>query len=241
MKLTPEEVFEKLQMNYDITHKEGKIQFNLGEVKIIVKQRDVIGNIMQEWLEAWLKKNRIEYMPNPNTQMPPDLFLDKDNLTHNLLEVKAFNYLASPAFDLADPVSFLAEIEKHPYMLHSKYIIFGYKMDEATGIVTVEDMWLKNIWELCAPTAMNYAMSVGGNAKKMRPTKWYKRSSKAKPIYKSLEHFLSAYIELLFVQHHNIAQDARDKIVKAYRKHYGITLDIPWWSAIKDEYIITRA
>ncbi len=69
---------------------EGTIKFFLGSVDIIVKQRDVVGNIMQEWLEGWLKKNGVEYAVSENTQMPPDFFLDKENRTKALLEIKAF-------------------------------------------------------------------------------------------------------------------------------------------------------
>ena len=49
--LTPEEIYDRL-LNVDkITTLEGQIKFYLGNVDIIVKQRDVVGNIIQEWLE----------------------------------------------------------------------------------------------------------------------------------------------------------------------------------------------
>lgn len=93
--LTPEEVYERL-LNVDkITTLDGQIRFYLGDVDIIVKQKDVVGNIIQEWLEGWLKHNHIFFMPNDNTQMPPDFFLSEDKKV-NLLEVKAFNADAHP-------------------------------------------------------------------------------------------------------------------------------------------------
>ena len=50
--LTPEEVFDTL-LNVDkITSLEGQIRFYLGDVDIVVRQRDVVGNIIQEWLEG---------------------------------------------------------------------------------------------------------------------------------------------------------------------------------------------
>ena len=72
MKLTAEQVYQKLLEDFKIYEVQGQIKFYLGDVDIIVKARDVVGNIMQEWLEGWLKKNDIEYSANENTQMPPD-------------------------------------------------------------------------------------------------------------------------------------------------------------------------
>lgn len=119
-KLTAEQVYDRL-LNVDkILTVKGQIRFYLGDVDIIVKQKDVVGNIMQEWLEGWLKANEIVFAPNPNTQMPPDVFLDPENKETNLLEVKAFNYQATPGFDIADFRAYQNEIVAKPYMLHVK-------------------------------------------------------------------------------------------------------------------------
>ena len=91
MKLTVEEVYNKLVNDDKILTKQGRITFTLGDIDIIVKQRDVVGNIMQEWIEGWLKKNDIDYSLNDNTQMPPDFYLTPDNKTEGLMEIKAFN------------------------------------------------------------------------------------------------------------------------------------------------------
>ena len=147
MKLTAEEVYRKLLEDFKIYEVQGQIKFYLGDVDIIVKARDVVGNIMQEWLEGWLRKNDIEYLPNENTQMPPDVYLNPDDQTENLLEVKAFNYEATPGFDIADFTAYQAELIREPYMVHTKYIIFGYVM-QPDGYVVIKKMWLKNVWEL---------------------------------------------------------------------------------------------
>lgn len=148
IRLTAEQVYDRL-LNVDkIKTVEGQIRFYLGDVSIIVRQKDVVGNIIQEWLEGWLRKNNIAFAPNINTQMPPDIFLNPDNHTEDLLEVKAFNYSASPGFDIADFKAYAREILENPYMLHTKYIIFGYSMNDE-GIVTIRDLWLKNVWEIC--------------------------------------------------------------------------------------------
>lgn len=69
MKLTVEEIYNKLINDDKILTKKGRITFSLGDINIIVRQRDVVGNIMQEWIEGWLKKNGIEYALNENTQI----------------------------------------------------------------------------------------------------------------------------------------------------------------------------
>ena len=126
-------------MNEDkILEIRGQIKFFLGDVDIIVKQKDVVGNIIQEWLQGWLEKRGIEYYPSENTQMPPDFFLNPDDLTKNLLEVKAFNRNAGPGFDIADFRMYEEEIINKPYMLDVDYLIFGYEMS-ADGYVTIEE------------------------------------------------------------------------------------------------------
>ena len=102
---------------------------------------------MQEWLQGWLDERGIEYAPSENTQMPPDFFLNPDDRTKNLLEVKAFNRSAGPGFDIADFKAYIREIVEHPYMLHAQYLIFGYKMSNE-GVVTIADLWIKNVWEI---------------------------------------------------------------------------------------------
>ena len=85
MKLTVDEIYDKLINDDKILTKKGRITFTLGDIDIIVKQRDVVGNIMQEWIEGWLKKNEIDYALNVNTQMPPDFYLNPENKTEELM------------------------------------------------------------------------------------------------------------------------------------------------------------
>ena len=147
MRLTAQQVYKKLTEEDKICTLEGQIKFVFGEVNIIVKQRDVVGNIMQEWLQGWFDKNQIEYAINENSQMPPDFYLDPDDKTKNLLEVKAFNKNASPGFDIADFRMYQGEIIEKPYMLDVEYLIFGYDMSE-DGVVTIKNVWLKKVWEI---------------------------------------------------------------------------------------------
>lgn len=67
MRLTVEKVYDKLVNDDKILTKEGRITFTLGDIDIVIRQKDVVGNIMQEWVEGWLNKNNVEYALNDNT------------------------------------------------------------------------------------------------------------------------------------------------------------------------------
>ena len=73
MKVNALKVFEKLLDEDKLLEIEGQIKFFLGDVDIIVKQKDVVGNIIQEWLQGWLDKRGIKYALNSkrNPQAKP--------------------------------------------------------------------------------------------------------------------------------------------------------------------------
>lgn len=239
MKLTPQEVFDRLVNVDKIKTVEGQIRFFLGDVDIVVKQRDVVGNIIQEWLEGWLVKNGIDFAPNTNTQMPPDIFLDPNDKKHNLLEVKAFNRDATPGFDIADFKAYIREIVEKPYMLHSQYIIFGYRMSD-DGIVTIKDLWLKNIWEITR-SSDKWAINVQYKNKiinKIRPCTWYTTKKTKYPIFESLEHYLSAIEETMYryPDTRDQAVGWKEKMEKSYKNFYGKIINIPRWMDIENKY-----
>ncbi|MBC8626715.1 NgoBV family restriction endonuclease [Alloprevotella sp. Lung230] len=239
--LTAQQVYDRLIEVDKILTLEGRITFKLGKVSIIVKQKDVVGNLLQEWLEGWLKANKIAHKVNPNSQMPPDFFLNTEDETTDLLEVKAFNYAASPGFDIADFKAYQQEIVKKPYMLHSKYLIFGYSMS-ADGVVTVKKLWLKNVWEICR-TSEQWAINVqykNGIVHKIRPATWYSENkrNRFKP-FQCLEDFLAAIEETVYKN-----PDTRDKAVEwkermeqQYVKHYNNTIAIPRWMDVRHKYV----
>lgn len=244
MKLTANEVFDKLMIDDKILEVKGQIKFYLGNVDIIVKQRDVIGNIMQEWLEGWLKHNEITYKLNTNTQMPPDFYLNPDDLKSELLEVKAFNYDATPGFDIADFNAYQSEIIVKPFMLHAKYLIFGYQMQE-DGYVVIKKLWLQNVWEICRrmeywPLNLQVKDKV---VHKIRPCTWYSKgkSIRYKP-FTSLEDFISA-IEHTVYQNPKTREKSGEWLklfLKSYEKEYNTKLKIPRWSDIEDSYVVKK-
>ena len=238
--LTPEQVYDKLLNEDKILTLQGRIQFTLGDVSIIVKQKDVIDNLIQEWLEGWLLKRNIAFTPNVNSQMPPDLFLNADK-TKDLLEVKAFNRGASPGFDIADFKAYQREIVTHPYMLHAKHIIFGYGMSDE-GVVTIQDLWLKNVWDICR-SSEKWPINVqfkNGMVHKIRPAQWFSDGQRIKyPTFKCLEHFLSAIEETVYKNPdtRELAGSWRDDMEKSYNGFYGASITIPRWNDIKKQYI----
>jgi len=244
MLLTAKDVFDKLINEEKILEINGQIKFHLGTVNIIVKQRDVVGNIMQEWLEGWLKQNKIVYEVNQNTQMPPDFYLNPKNKTIELLEIKAFNFSASPGFDIADFNAFQSEIIKQPYMLHAYYLIFGYEMQE-DGFVIIKNLWLKNVWEICRRME-NWPINLQVKDKvvhKIRPCVWYAEGKLVKYTpFKSLEHFISAIEQTVYQnpKTRELSSLWLTHFLKSYNSHYGKKLVIPRWSEIENDYIIKK-
>lgn len=239
MRYTSQEVYDKLINEDRILELQGQIKFFLGDVDIIVHQKDVVGNIIQEWLQGWLDKRGIEYAPSENTQMPPDFFLNPDDLTKNLLEVKAFNRNASPGFDIADFRMYEEEIIEKPYMLHIDYLIFGYDMSD-DGIVTIKDLWLKKVWEI---TRRMRDWSINLQVKqnvvhKIRPGVWYSTQRGNYPMFRTMEDFISAIEEAVYQnpKTHNSAASWKRQFLDSYEQHYGERLVIPRWSDIEETY-----
>lgn len=242
MRLTAEQIYEKLLNDDQILTLKGQIKFYLGDVDIIVKQRDVVGNIMQEWLQGWLEKRDIEYAPSENSQMPPDFFLNPDDKTRNLLEVKAFNRKGSPGFDIADFRMYAEEIQEKPYMLDVDYLIFGYEMSDE-GIVTIKDVWLKKVWQITRrmeDLALNLQVK-DGVIHKIRPGVWYSDNTVKYSIFESLEDFISAVDDTVYREprlRDTIATTWLSKFQRNYKARYGKELVIPRWAEIKDKYDI---
>ena len=243
MRLTAAEIYDLLVNKEGILTAKGQIRFHLLSVEIVVKHKDVVGNIIQEWLEGWLKEHEIEFLPNPNTQMPPDFFLNIDDKTTSLLEIKAFNRESSPAFDIADFKAFTNELIEHPYHLETDFLIFGYSMDPETGDVIIKDLWLKKIWEITRPMA-NWPITVqykNGILQKMRPGTWYGKQKDFR-FFERMEDYLAAFEETVYQNHDTRAQGSqwRNRFIRSYKNHYGKDIKFPKWDDIKDKYITPK-
>lgn len=238
MKITPNQLYDALVNQDKILEAEGRITFSFSNVNIIVHQRDVVGSIIQEWLEGWLKHSQYEYATNDNSQMPPDFFLDVSNKKHFLLEVKAFNNEATPGFDIADFRMYEEELIKKPWMLDVDYLIFGYEMSPL-GVVTVKNLWLKKVWEMTSSSG-NWPLKLQVKKNivhKIRPCNWYSPEAKF-PIFASKEDFISALEETVFRNPatHNSGGTWRAQFQKAYFNFYNEQINFKRWDEIKNKY-----
>lgn len=227
-----------------------KISIEFGGNKIVLPNNDmVVENIIQDWLEDWLRQNYIEYVINEDHSLiPPYVFLDPQDKKHNLMEVKAFNYAANPGFDIADFRMYEREIKEKPWMLDVDYLVFGYDMSK-DGMVTVKNLWLKKVWEICRPMSSGSGKNKviwplnlqikQGVVHKIRPAKWY-GVSKSFKTFECVEDFLSAVEETVYKN-----KDTRDDgpgwldgTLRNYETFYGKQLRVPRWYEIESKYYL---
>lgn len=228
MKITPVQLYDKLTKEYKIIGEKGNIQFTLKDLTITVQTKDTVGNLIQEWLAAWLKKNAVEFSLRPNTQDFPDLNLDIKDPEKGLVEIKSFDYDKSANFDVANFMAYRRSIIDFPYRLDSDYLIFGYSM--RNGAIEIADVWLKKIWEITGPSAdWPLKCQVKQNdLVNIRPIKWYKNERTTyKPFNSALE-FLEAFQENQYkygkTRHDKGTALFMDKIKKGYTASTGKTL-----------------
>lgn len=214
----------------------GKITFTLAEVCITVKQPNVVGNIIEEWLNSWLTEHGFAHIYNLG-QCSPDFWMNTEDLNKDWLEVKSFTGGAN--FDIANFMSYINEVQTKPWKLDSKYLCIKYTMDEETGIVNIDDVWLKSVWEISCPSK-SWAVKVQDKKHviyNIRPASWYSQKTQFKT-FVSKEHFLSAldYVIKTYPPTSAIGMNWRSKVAKAYSDYSGNDLKIPLWQDIAQEY-----
>lgn len=239
-KITIDKAYDELVNNFKINNASGNIQFKLNDFQIVVKQPNVVGNIIEEWLsDYWMENKQYNIIHNLG-QTAPDFWFDPDNKEHELLEIKCFDYInRGPGFDIANFQSYIREIVDKPYRLHSKYLAIGYGMDIESGIVTIHQVWLKKVWELCSssnkrPIKVQEKKNVIYN---IRPSVWYGNRSTF-PTFECLEHFLSAVEQTIYdySQTRPVAENWLKNLIESYNDFYGVSLNIPRWYDIKGKY-----
>lgn len=238
---TAEQVFAALKNEFSFINAKGSIRFNLNDFEIIVKQNSVVGNILEDWLADWLDAQGIANEHNLG-QVAPDFWLNPTDKTKDLLELKCF--YRGPGFDIANFLSYVNEIIDKPYRLHSKYLLILYDMNPQTGVVSIENAWLKNVWEI-ACSSSNRPIKVQEKKKviyNIRPATWYSEKTQY-PTFKCLEHFLAAIEQTLYDYNQTrttIAENWAKKLCTAYKQHYGVELNLPRWYDIKEQYILPK-
>jgi len=215
----------------------------VGDFDIDLNKANAVGNILKEWIDKWMTSKGIVHIYN-EMQDSPDFWFDPENKEHELLEIKCFDYLnRGPGFDIANFQSYIREIIDKPYRLHSKYLAIGYGMDIETGTVTIYQVWLKNVWEMCCassnrPIKVQEKKNVIYN---IRPSVWYGNRSSF-PTFESLEDFLAAIEQTIYDynQTRPIAEHWLKNLKDSYEKFFGISLNVPRWYDIKDKYVLKQ-
>ena len=231
-----EQLFKALNEDFGFAGAQGSIKFNLKDYEITVEQNNVVGNVLEEWLDKWMTSKGITHIHNEK-QAAPDFWLDPNDTKRDWLEVKSFT--GSPNFDIAAFRSFINLIIDEPWKLHSKYLLIKYK--SRNGVVTIENVWLKSLWEISStsgvwPIKVQYRNKVIVN---LRPAVWYSENTDYPP-FECLEDFLAALEETIYKYHDTrstIAEQWSDKLCKSYKAHYHKELKLPRWNDIKDKYL----
>lgn len=143
------EIFTKLLSQ--LPSLSGGTIFTLGTISKPIKGKDGLGGLIEEWVGAWAKLNKISiYDPKVEegiSQEFPDYYVG--DCKDGYLEIKSFNSERSPAFDIANFESYCESLAANPHKLFSDYLIFSYKLDGAK--LKIINIWLKKIWEItCA-------------------------------------------------------------------------------------------
>lgn len=227
MKLTGQQLYSKLVNDYKIIGEKGVINFSLKDLTISIETKDAIGNLLQEWLKAWMKQENIDFEGNTNTQTFPDFNLDKDNHKKGLLEVKSFDWDRGPGFDLANFDSYCNSLLESAYRIDSDYLILAYQMSGSQ--ITIKNVWIKKIWELACSSG-TYPIKVQEKKQviyNLRPGTWYSERAKFKP-FASKEEFLTALNDTRYQypQTRHANGHWLKKVLKNYETHTGVSLDV---------------
>jgi len=227
MKLSALQLYDALVNDYGIIGETGNIKFTVKDLSILIKTKDSVGNLLQEWLKAWFTENSIDFVENNNSQSFPDFLLNPDDYTKGLLEVKSFDFDRGPGFDLANFDSYCNSLLTHAYRLDSDYLILSYQMID--GQIGIKNVWLKKIWELACPSS-TYPLKVQEKKNviyNIRPSVWFSTRSRFKP-FNSKEEFLSAlnntryqYPQTRFKNGHWL-----NKVLRNYEEYTGETLNV---------------
>ena len=121
------ELYNKLMNDFGFKDSTGEIAFTLKDISIVVNQNNVVGNILEEWLDKWMTESGIPHKHNEG-QCSPDFWLNLEDDKNDWLEIKSFT--GSPNFDIAAYNSFINLILQKPYKLQSSYILIKYKMED---------------------------------------------------------------------------------------------------------------
>lgn len=219
-KITPSALITELS-HLNLGSQKGVISFNFAGVSVKMRTTDTVGITLQAWLKQYLTDRDYFFSEPENTQEFPDFFLDDIDKEKHMLEVKAFNFNATPAFDIANFESYCASVKEKPYRLDADYLIFGYIMSPS-GDISVPKIWLKKIWEI-AGTSSNYPLKTQVKRDviyNIRPNSDFKIGRQGP--FKSKDDFLNAiYGTLKKYRGLEFAEDWKNIMATNYEDYFG--------------------
>jgi hypothetical protein len=228
MKLTSDELYMKLTVTDGLVGKTGEITFTFNNHPIKIESKDIIGNVIQDWIKDWMRSQGVSFIVNQNSQKFPDIYLDPDSKTTGLLEIKAFDFERSPNFDIANFDSYCNSLITDSYRIDSDYLIVGYSLHGAT--ITIKNIWKKKIWEISGPSE-KWPIKVQEKREtiyNLRPSTWYSTRSKFKS-FNNKETFLSALNDTRYQYGKTRLSNSHwlSKVLANYLTYTGVKLIIP--------------
>jgi len=158
------------------------LKAEINDTKFTLMNKDIMGNVIQSWLEVFLDENSIKWK-SQGTQKYPDFILENNDY----LEVKCFLHDTTPAFDIANFKSFIDSLVIDPKRLNSDYLIFSYSFNDE---IILSSYYCKKVWEITSDMrdGLLKAQVKKGNIYNLRPCNFPK---KPKDTYKTRKKFIS--------------------------------------------------
>lgn len=160
------------------------LKAEINDTKFTLMNKDIMGNVIQSWLEVFLDENSIKW-ESKGTQKYPDFILNNNEY----MEVKCFLDGRRPAFDIANFKSFIDSLINDPKRLNSDYLIFSYSFNDE---IILSSYYCKKIWELTSDMTSGHssgylsAQVKKGNIYNLRPVNFPKNP---KDTYKTRKEF----------------------------------------------------
>lgn len=200
----------------------GQITMSLNGTEVVIKQNDIIGNALQEWLGQFLMENDI-YFRSAKGQTFPDFYLSESD-EKNLCEMKTYYATRNAAFDVANYFGYVDSLKEKPWRLDSDYLIFAYFSDEQ-GNITIKDMWCKKVWEITGP-AQDFALKCQrkkGQIYNIRPANWKENSRGSLKPFTCKEEFVAALYKTHLSESNQtkVSKSWLDKVIAGYASFSG--------------------
>ena len=217
--MTAKIVYDKL-MQTGIISAKGETYFELHNIKTIIQDSSIVGNVIQEWLQSFMDDNNIMYRLKANTKEFPDFLMSQHSDEIDLLEVKCFK--KSPNFDVANLQAYARSLLEKPYRLNADYLIIEYI--GVHGGIVIKSIWLKKVWEICCASERSplKAQVKQGFPYNIRPEVFYSNRTKYKPFETRLDFVLALKSVIDAIPNmNNIQKNWYKKVSQLYKEQTG--------------------